>query len=258
MAFNKEKAKKIGAIVGNVLIWAFVIFSFLITVMVFSAQSSPDGVPALFGKSLLTVQSDSMKGTFNAGDLIIMNKADIEQKTSFNEGDVITYYMPKDSGALKEGDINTHRIVEVLSREEDNAEYVTKGDNPMNVADNIGSEAYTVKATDIIGYYSLGEGNGVRLAGIGAAINFLRSSLGFFLFIVLPLVAFFIYELYRFIALLLEERAKKNPQPAGISAADEEEIKRRAIEEYLKAQQANANADTSAEAAEPSDDNKAE
>ena len=258
MAFNKEKAKKIGAIVGNVLIWAFVIFSFLITVMVFSAQSSPDGVPALFGKSLLTVQSDSMKGTFNAGDLIIMNKADPTQKISFNEGDVITYYMPKDSGALKEGDINTHRIVEVLSRDEVNgrAEYVTKGDNPMNVADNIGSEAYTVQATDIIGYYSLGEGNGVRLAGVGAAINFLRSSLGFFLFIVLPLVAFFIYELYRFIALLLEERAKRNPQPAGISAADEEEIKRRAIEEYLKAQQANANA--SAEAAEPSDDNKAE
>ncbi len=250
MAFNKEKAKKIGGIVGNVLIWAFVIFSFIITVLVFTAQSSPDGIPALFGKSLVTVQSDSMKGTFNAGDLIIMNKVDATQKISFNVGDVIIYNAPIDiDGDGKTGDINTHRIIEVISRDTANstAEYLTKGDNPNNVADNIGDNPYTVQATDIIGYYSLGEGNGFRLAGVGAAINFLRSSLGFLLFIVLPLVAFFIYELYRFIVILLEERAKKNPQPAGISAADEEEIKRRAIEEYLKAQ--------AAQSTEPAQDN---
>lgn len=250
MAFNKEKAKHIASIVGNVLIWAFVIFSFIITLMVFSAQSSPDGIPSLFGKSLVTVQSDSMKGTFNAGDLIIMNKADPEQKVSFGVGDVITYYAPIDiDGDGKTGDINTHRIIDVISCDKTagKAEYLTKGDNPQNVADNIGDNPYTVQATDIIGYYSLGEGNGVRLAGVGKSINFLRSSLGFFLFIVLPLVAFFIYELYRFIAILLEERAKKNPQPAGITAADEEEIKRRAIEEYLKAQaeaQSNTATDT--------------
>jgi signal peptidase len=74
-------------------------------------------------------------------------------------------------------------------------------------------------------------------------IGFLRSSLGFFLCIVLPLILFFLYELYRFIAILVTERAKKKP----VSAETEEEIKRRAIEEYLK-QQAAAGAAPAAEA----------
>jgi signal peptidase len=65
-------------------------------------------------------------------------------------------------------------------------------------------------------------------------INFLRSSLGFFLCIVLPLILFFLYELYNFISILVTERAKK---AAGAAPAiDEEEIKRRAVEEYLAKQ----------------------
>ena len=65
-------------------------------------------------------------------------------------------------------------------------------------------------------------------------ISFLRSSLGFFLCIVLPLILFFLYELYRFIVLLMAERAKSKPVDSDV----EEEIKRRAIEEYLKQQEA--------------------
>jgi signal peptidase len=63
--------------------------------------------------------------------------------------------------------------------------------------------------------------------------NFLRSSLGFFLCIVLPLILFFLYELYHFITILVTEKAKKN---AGASSVSEEEIKRRAVEEYLAKQ----------------------
>ena len=244
--FNKEKAKKIASIAGNVLIWAFVVFSFVITVLVFSAQGSADGVPAIFGKSLITVSTDSMKGTFNAGDLIFMEKADPMDKVQYEVGDVITFRAPIDiDGDGKTGDLNTHRIIEVISRDETNgkAEYVTKGD-ANGAADNVGDDPYTVQATDIVGHWT-----GGRLPGIGKVINFLRSSLGFFLFIVLPLVAFFIYELYRFIAILLEEKRKKNP--AQISKEDEEEIKRKAIEEYLRlqAEEAKKAAEANTEAA---------
>ncbi|MBQ8474385.1 MAG: signal peptidase I [Clostridia bacterium] len=243
--FNKEKAKKVASIVGNVLIWAFVVFSFVITILVFSAQGSADGVPAIFGKSLITVSTDSMKGTFNAGDLIFMEKLEPLEKIQLEVDDVITFRAPIDiDGDGKTGDLNTHRIVEVISRDEANgkAEYVTKGDYNA-AADNVGDNPYTVQATDIVGQWT-----GGRLAGIGKVINFLRSSLGFFLFIVLPLVAFFIYELYRFIVILLEEKRKKNPA-AQISKEDEEEIKRKAIEEYLR-HQAEEEAKKAAEAAE--------
>ena len=60
----------------------------------------------------------------------------------------------------------------------------------------------------------------------------------------MPLILFFIYELYRFISILVTERAKKTAAPA----VDEEEIKRRAIEEYLAAQKASEAATDAPEA----------
>ena len=91
-----------------------------------------------------------------------------------------------------------------------------------------------------------------KLTGVGNAINFLRSSLGFFLCIVLPLILFFIFELYNFLKLVLKEKAKKAP----VSAETEEEIKRRAVEEYIKAQEAAKAAENAA--AEQSSDAKEE
>ena len=84
-------------------------------------------------------------------------------------------------------------------------------------------------------------------------INFLRSRLGFFICIVLPLILFFLYELYNFINILVTERAKKAP----VAKETEEEIKRRAIEEYIKSQQAAQNA-TAAENKSPEDNTPAE
>ena len=225
------KAKKILGIVGNVFLWIFLIFTMLITILAFTAQGSDDGIPSLFGKSLITVETDSMEPTYMVGDMVFMSKLSDEEKLNLKPGDIITYHAPIDiNGDGAKGDINTHRIDSI---DTDLGIITTKGDNNL-ITDAEGDTAYTIKYNDIVGICTE---NG-RLPGVGKAINFLRSSLGFLLFIVLPLVAFFIYELYRFIVILLEERAKKNPQPAGISAADEEEIKRRAIEEYLKAQAA--------------------
>ena len=61
---KKEKAKKIAGLIGSILIWIFVGFSALITVLVFSAQGSSDGIPSVFGKSLLTIQTPSMEKTY--------------------------------------------------------------------------------------------------------------------------------------------------------------------------------------------------
>ncbi|MBO7341927.1 MAG: hypothetical protein J6U87_04510, partial [Clostridia bacterium] len=92
------------------------------------------------------------------------------------------------------------------------------------------ADGYTITYQDVIGVADAES----RVGGLGAVIGFLRSSLGFFLCIVLPLILFFLYELYRFIMLLMAERAKAAP----VSVEQEEEIKRRAIEEYLNAQKA--------------------
>ena len=91
-----------------------------------------------------------------------------------------------------------------------------------------------------------------KLFGVGTVVEFLRSSVGFFICIVLPLVLFFIFELYNFISILVSERAKKAP----IDKDTEEEIKRRAIEEYLKSQQMMAASNNNS--ADPQDEKSSE
>ena len=222
---KKEKIKKVAGICANVLIWIFVLISLLVTILVFSAQGSEDGIPAIFGKSLITIESPSMEPTYGVNDLVFMTKLDDEGKAALKKGDIVTYYAPvnidNDSSTI---DINTHRIYEI-----DHASKTikTKGDNEVT---NPTEDNYTITYNDVIGQCT----EDGKLAGVGGAIKFLRSSLGFFLCIVLPLALFFFYELYRFISLIVSERAKRAP----VSAETEEEIKRRAIEEYLASQKA--------------------
>ena len=236
---NKMDVKKILSIAANVLVWAFVILSLVITVMVFSAQNSEDGVPALFGKSFITIETGSMKDTYFEGDMVFMTKLTKEEKMNLRPGQIITFRTSIDINEDgKPGDLNTHRIYEKI---DGTLSYVTKGDNNP-APDNQGNNPYTVHVDDIIGICT----EDGKISGLGNVIKFLKSSLGFFLCIVLPLILFFLYELYRFIAILLAEKKKA----AGVVAAEtEEEIKRRAIEEYL-AQQAAAAAATAAPAVE--------
>ena len=238
---TKQKIKKILSITATVLVWAFVAFALLTTVLVFTAQGDEDGIPALFGKSLITVESESMEDTFKKGDLIWIDKISgtenvSERLADLDVNDIITYWAPIDinkDGQLN--DINTHRIVEKL----DNG-FKTQGDN------NELKDSYRVGFSDVIGIAHEDD----RLGGVGAVISFLRTSLGFFLCILLPLALFFLYELYCFIRLILSERPKR----AGVSAEQEEEIKRRAIEEFLASQ--GAVKPTEDAPAEPGEENK--
>ena len=231
MQTEKKTWQKVLGVVGNILLWAFLIFSMTITIMVFSAQNSPDGIPSIFGKSLLTVATDSMKPVFNSGDLIIMEKLDQDAVSQLEVGDIVTYRSPIDlDGDGRTGDINTHRIFEKNAEDE---EFITKGDNNP-IADNQGDNAHTVSYHAVVGRYT-----GARVPGLGKVLAFLRTSLGFFLCVVLPLILFFLYELYVFISVVVSEKMKK--KEAAEPQIDEEEIKRKAIEEYL-AQQAAAKA----------------
>ena len=234
---TKKTTMKVLSIVANVLVWAFLVLSILTTILVFTAQGSEDGVPAVFGKSLISVTTDSMEGTFDRGDLILLEKLPTgDSKRNLPIGTIITYHAPVDlDGDSVIGDINTHRIVGY----EGNS-YITQGDNKLTnpVPDNQGEKPYVVYFTDVIGVVEEDD----AIGGLGGVIAFLHSSLGFLLCIVLPLALFFLYELYRFISLLLSERAARTP----VSAEAEEEIKRRAIEEYLREQAAKADADKKA------------
>ena len=223
--FKDLDKKKVLSIILNTVIWIFVVFSLLITILVFSAQGSEDGVPSIFGKSLITISTDSMEPVYEVGDLVFMQKLDDEEIENLEVGDIITFRADIDinnDGFV--GDINTHRIYKI-----DGNVFITKGDHNL-IPDNEGDDPYTVHASDIIGTCT----EDGKLSGVGNVITFLRSSLGFFLCIVLPLILFFLFELYNFISIIISEKNKK----AGANAApvDEEAIKRAAVEEYLAKQ----------------------
>lgn len=231
---DKTQVKKIGGIVVNVLVWAFLIFATLVTVLSFVSMNAKDGVPSVFGKSIVSVQSPSMdgdkEGSFKQGDMLIVTKITADEAFELTEGTIITYRAPMDiNGDGQTGDINTHRIVKKWTTEGGIVYFKTQGDA------EIYEDNYDLRYTDVVAVY-----NGhSKLSGVGAVADFLKSSIGFLLVVVIPMALFFMYELYNLIKILMEQKMKK--AAVAVSAETEEEIKRRAIEEYL-AQQAAANA----------------
>ena len=205
--------KKALKIILDVLAWVLLILALLVTLIVFAAGKN-NGVANIFGFTPLTVESDSMSPTFKKDDLIITKK--IKDLYDLKEGDVITFYTIIDGRRA----LNTHRIVEV-NKTDSSISFVTRGDN------NSIDDSIPVNAVDIVGKWT-----GARLKGFGKAMDFLRTKKGFFICIIIPLALFFLFELYKFIVVLID--AKKS----DITEEDEEEIKRKAVEEYIAAQKA--------------------
>lgn len=212
-----KKAKKIVDIVINVLICLI----FVISIFVIIANNSikETGVPNLFGYTMASVQSDSMTGTFEKGDIVIGKLAD--ENTVIEKGDVVSFWDAKDGIKF----VNTHRVTEVYEYG-DAKFYDTKGDK-----EGLGVDPYTKSQEDIVAVYQ------GKIPALGGFIDFIKKPIGFILIIVLPFLAVIGWEVYRLIVLFIEhkkqqilEQAESNKQ---ITDADKDAI----IQEYLKKQQ---------------------
>ncbi len=244
---QKSGARKVLGIIGNIFLWIFVAFCALITVLAFAQTSSSYNVPSIGATTILNVQTDSMFPTFKAGDIIIGEKVDDTEAMQLNDGDVITFAV-EDLNGDGYRDLNTHRIIETVRDEGGSVtHYVTHGDNnPFGANEEVLPGAVVCRW------------NGTKIPGVGKFLSFLQTPTGFLVVIVIPLVIFFLFELVIFIRKFL---AIKNEGKKQITQADEELIRQRAIEEYIRNQQANAAAqaeaavkDAAAEAKKAADD----
>lgn len=206
------KMKKIINKIITVISWIILVFALFVTILVFSADGN-NGVPSLLGFIPLTVESDSMQPAFGKDDLIIDKEIDDIYK--LENGDVITFWTLINGHRVK----NTHRIISVNSAD-GNINFTTKGDN------NDIKDSLNVYPTDIIGQWT-----GIKLGGFGKVMSFLRTKTGFFICIIIPMIVFFLFELYKLIVVIVEVKRPAVPE------IDEEEIKRRAVEEYIAEQQ---------------------
>lgn len=186
---NEETGTVVNTIVNIVLVAAIILAA--ICTYVSFVSSSGNGVPSILGIRPFSIQTDSMYPALNPGDLIISNA--VKDASELEVGDIITYWTVINGERV----LNTHRITEVY----DGGNYrifATKGDNNM-IADPL-----TVHESEVVGKYSF------KMPGIGKVFDYLQTSTGFLLVVVLPVFIFFIYHLVQFFRVLFEYQNIKN------------------------------------------------
>lgn len=179
--------KRLGTVVLSIVLWIVILVAALYAFTTMATRDNQN-VANILGYTPLVVKSDSMAPTFSAGDLIFIKKCDT---SPLEEGDIICFHTIIEN----EYALNTHRIksIETVG---DARSYTTVGDNNNGVAD-----LHVISDGDIVGKY-IG-----HLQGVGRVMDFLSSSTGFLIVIVLPMLLFFIYQVYHLI--MISIRLKK-------------------------------------------------
>ena len=174
-----------------------------------------------------------MAPTFETGDLIVIKKCDPQ---TLKEGDIICFHTIINN----EYALNTHRIksIEAVG---DARSYTTIGDNNNGIADQ-----HVISDGDIVGKYV------TNIPKIGKVMDFLSGSTGFLIVIVIPMLLFFIYQVYHLITISInlkkaiaietaKEQESANMQAAKDAEAALAEAKR--MREEAEAIRAQAQAD---------------
>lgn len=167
----------------SAVLWAVILVAALFAFTTLATRDT-NQVASLAGYTPLTVASDSMAPTFRQGDLIVIRKCD---PAKLKEGDIITFHTIINN----EYALNTHRISEIQDMGGVRS-YVTKGDN------NLIADVHMIADGDIVGKFV------TKLPGVGKVMSFLSSSIGFLVVIVLPLLLFFIYQVYHLITVSID------------------------------------------------------
>ncbi len=234
--------KKVGKVLGNIAITFILIFSIVMTVVVISSSKSESGLPNLFGKAIFAVETDSMLSEqgFDKGALIIVDivNHDDDQGKVYKVGDVVTFRRTYQDQVYLE----THRIIEDTYTHYQNEVvdgiwihggmpyYVTKGDNtPDRDLDSALNTEYLTNDRVVAVW------TGTAIPHLGSVMMFLQSQLGFMICVVIPTAIFFLFELFKFISVLME--SKKEKAVEAVKNA-EDEIKQKVVAEMLAKQEA--------------------
>lgn len=210
--------KKVGSAIVDIFIVVLILFSIIISISSITAKAN-NGVPDLFGYSPFSVQSNSMYPTISKGDYILVEECDTE---ALESGDIITYFTFIEGKRV----VNTHRIVSVIG-DGSVIQYQTQGDNKET---NPEPDDQLVSPGDVIGEYT-----GTRIPKMGAVIDYMSTQMGFFLIILLPVLLFTLYQIYKLIKVIMYNHKVDMVNAANEATSDE--VKEAIIAEYLAKQQ---------------------
>jgi signal peptidase len=199
-----SKGKRIANTIINVILVLAIILAAICTYISY-VSTSGNGVPSILGVRIFSIQTESMYPTLKPGDLIFDSAVDT---SALEIDDVITYWTVIDGERV----LNTHRITQIY----DGGGYLifeTKGDN------NTVADALTVHESEIVGQY-----NGAKLNGVGKVFDYLQTSTGFLIVVVIPVAIFFLYHLIQFFRVLFEYNNIKNKLAYEMERGKTEEL----------------------------------
>ena len=220
--------KKAASIVISVVMWIIILVAALFAFTTLATKD--DGsVSSLAGFTPLTVQSESMAPTFDQDDLIIIKQCD---PSTLEVGDIVTFHAIIDNQYA----LNTHRIISINEVNGLNS-YTTKGDN------NELADQHVIADGDIVGKY-VG-----KIPYMGKVIGFLSGTWGFLVEIVLPMLLFFIYQVYHLVivGMNLKRAVAEEDRLKQAEAIVDSEDSQAAAADRAKAEAARAEAEAALE-----------
>lgn len=196
--------KKVLHIIKTVFVWLVVALAVCMMIFtVVSVNTFDRADRSLFGFKAFIVLSDSMSATdFNAGDLVLAKEV---APSTLKEGDIISY---QSTNTENYGEVVTHKIRTLTTDENGEPGFITYGTTTGKDDENIVTYSF------VLGNYQ------TRLPGVGKFFQFLKSTPGYIVCILLP---FLLLLLIQGINSILLFRKYKAEQMAEIEAQREQE-----------------------------------
>lgn len=188
---EQEKKTSLVSKIFNVFFYTLISLVIIVALLYTVINIAGDnGVSTILGYTVGSVQSGSMSGTFEKGDIIISKQISGEE---VKKGDIISFFY-NDPQAQKII-VVTHRVIELRN----DGKLVTQGD----VANKVGSvdKVEVISKGDVISRY-----NGFKIPYVGALLDYINTSQGFFICILIPVFLFLFWQIYVFIVTVSEAR----------------------------------------------------
>lgn len=186
-------------VIRNIVVWLIVVIAAGMMVFTIVSVSTFDRAErSLFGYKAFIVLSDSMSKTdFNAGDLVLVKEVD---PSTLQEGDIISYTSQNSSNY---GEVVTHKIRKLTTDANGEPGFITYGTTPDTDDETIVTYEY------VIGKYSK------SIPKVGTFFQFLKSTPGYIVCILIPFLILILLEGIRCIRLF---RKYKSEQQAELQA----------------------------------------
>lgn len=185
---RRNKMKKTLKWIGNIVFYTLLLVLLIFSISNMQVKNETD-LPGIFGKGFVSILSGSMDSdnpdSFAKGDLVFVDILSDEQKEHLEIGQIVVFFDRETRLHI------IHRIVDIQGDS-----ILTQGD--VNAAEqgtydrddyHAGMQVEVNPRSQVIARYT------GSVKGVGSVIQELRSSSGFLLYIVFPLVALFLFEL---------------------------------------------------------------